>query len=510
MERLGTDAGCPELGLPALGSFLWSPDAVRDLAGCQIANHDLLDAIRALAFTIEGSVRRPIDYKNLGSEELGSVYESLLELHPVLSVDAGAFTLETAGGNERKTTGSYYTPSSLIARLLDSALDPVLDEAARKPDPESAILGLRVCDPACGSGHFLVAAAHRIARRLASVRTGDEEPPPGFVRKALRDVIGQCLYGVDINPMAVELCKVSLWMDALEPGKPLSFLDAHIQVGNSLLGATPALLRRGIPDEAFEPIEGDDKTACRDLRKKNRDERRGQATMFDRWDAPAWERLGNLAPVLAGLAAIPDDTIAGVHAKEQRYAELVRSSSYESATLWADAWCAAFVVRKQRVPDLTPRVELTERVFRAIEENPHQVSKGTKDEVARLARQYRFLHWHLAFPDVFQPLDRVEGDDILGWQGGFDVVLGNPPWERIKLQEQEWFAERRPEIAKAANAAVRRKMITQLSEHDPALYRRVSRRPTPGRRRESLCSGLRPLPTLRPGRRQHLRIVCRT
>ena len=470
MERLGTDAGCPELGLPALGSFLWSPDAVRDLAGCQIANHDLLDAVRALAFTVEGSVRRPVDYKNLGSEELGSVYESLLELHPSLSVDAGTFALETAGGNERKTTGSYYTPSSLIARLLDSSLDPVLDEAARKPDPEAAILALKVCDPACGSGHFLVAAAHRIARRLASVRTGDEEPAPGAVRKALRDVIGRCVYGVDINPMAVELCKVSLWMDALEPGKPLSFLDAHIVTGNSLLGATPALLALGIPDEAFEPIEGDDKAACRDLRKKNRDERRGQGTMFDRWDAPAWERLGNLAPVLARLAAIPDDTIAGVHAKEQRYAELVRSSSYESTKLWADAWCAAFVIRKERVPDLTPRVELTERVFRAIEENPHQVPKGTKDEVARLARQYQFFHWHLAFPDVFRPLDTIDDSDMLGWRGGFDVVLGNPPWERIKLQEQEWFAERRPEIAKAPNAAARRKMIAGLAESDPALY----------------------------------------
>src|SRR5262249_19424490 len=149
---------------------------------------------------------------------------------------------------------------------------------------------------------------------------------------------------------------------------------------------------------------GDDKAACRELRKKNRDERRGQAIMFDRWDAPAWERLGNLAPVLAKLAAIPDDTIAGIHAKEQRYAELVRSSAYEAATLWADAWCAAFVVRKERVPDLTPRIELTERIFRAIEENPHQVPQGTKDEVARLARQYRFFHWHLAFPDVFQPV----------------------------------------------------------------------------------------------------------
>jgi hypothetical protein len=400
MEKLGIDAGCPELGLSTLGSFLWSPKAVADLAGCQLANHDVLDAVRALAFTVEGQVRRPVDYRNLGSEELGSVYESLLELHPVLNADAGTFVLETAGGHERKTTGSYYTPSSLIARLLDSALDPVLGEAARKPDAEAAILALKVCDPACGSGHFLVAAAHRIARRLASVRTGDEEPAPEAVRKALREVIGCCVYGVDINPMAVELCKVSLWMDALEPGKPLSFLDAHILPGNSLLGATPALLRRGIPDDAFEPIEGDDKVACRDLRKKNRDERRGQGTMFGRWDAPAWERLGNLAPVLAKLAAISDDTIAGVHAKEERYAELVRSSPYESTKLWADAWCAAFVVRKERAPDLTPRVELTERVFRAIEENPHQVAKGAKDEIARMARQFRFFHWHLAFPDV--------------------------------------------------------------------------------------------------------------
>ena len=216
---------------------------------------------------------RAIDYKNLGSEELGSVYESLLELHPELNTTAGTFELKTAAGNERKTTGSYYTPASLVACLLDSALDPVLAEAAKQPDPEAAILRLKVCDPACGSGHFLIAAAHRIAKKLAAVRTGDDEPSPDEVRKAIRDVIGHCLYGVDINPDAVELCKVALWMEALVPGKPLSFLDHHIQCGNSLSGATPALLKRGIPDAAFEPIEGDDKAVCRDYRKQNRDER---------------------------------------------------------------------------------------------------------------------------------------------------------------------------------------------------------------------------------------------
>ena len=148
--------------------------------------------------------------------------------------------------------------------MLDSALDPLVEEALSKPDPEKALLNLKICDPACGSGHFLIAAADRLAKHLARLRTGDDEPSLTAIQHAKRDIIGRCVYGVDLNPMAVELCKVSLWMEALEPGKPLVFLDHHIQVGNSLIGATPALLAKGIPDEAFEPIEGDDQAACRE------------------------------------------------------------------------------------------------------------------------------------------------------------------------------------------------------------------------------------------------------
>ena len=114
---------------------------------------------------------RVVDYRNLGAEELGSVYEALLELHPV--IDGRTYSLGTAAGSERKTTGSYYTPTPLIRVLLDSALDPVLDEATDTADPEAALLALKVVDPAAGSGHFLIAAAHRIAHRLASVRSGE-------------------------------------------------------------------------------------------------------------------------------------------------------------------------------------------------------------------------------------------------------------------------------------------------------------------------------------------------
>ena len=424
MEKLGHDQGCPELGLPALDSFLFSREAIANLADCEIANHDLLDAIRALAFTADNRTRRAVDYKNLGSEEFGSVYESLLELHPVLHVEAARFELVTAGGNERKTTGSYYTPTSLINCLLDSALDPVLDEACAKPDPEEAILNLKICDPACGSGHFLIAAAHRVAKRLAFIRTGTEEPPEAR-RKALRDVVGRCIYGVDINPMAVELCKVNLWLEAIEPGKPFTFLDQHIQCGNSLLGTIPALLVQGIPDNAFEPIEGDDRKICSEYKKKNRQQREGQRTLFDEQGMP-WERLGDLATGMMQLEEMGDDTVEAVRHKQEYYNQLVKSSEYLFGRLWADAWCAAFVWKKNN----EFAYPITEEVFRNIEKNPRHIATWMREEIDRLAKQYQFFHWHLAFPDVFHvPTNGEQSENAeAGWSGGFDVVLGNPPY----------------------------------------------------------------------------------
>lgn len=471
MEKLGSDTGCPELGLPALGSFLFSAQAIPDLDSCEIANHDLLDAIRSLAFANDGHSRRVVDYKNLGSEELGSVYESLLELHPLVNIDAGTFELQTAGGHERKTTGSYYTPSSLIQCLLDSALDPVLEEATRQANPEAAILRLKICDPACGSGHFLIAAAHRVAKRLAAVRTGDNEPAPEATRTALRDVIGHCIYGVDLNPMAVELCKVSLWMEALEPGKPLSFLDHRIQCGNSLLGTTPALLLNGIPDEALDPIEGDDKEVCRMFKKQNKEERTGQGSLFDAADQP-WERLGDFAVGLLSLEEIDDATIAGIRQKQEQYEHLVRSSDYLYGRLLADAWCAAFVWKKTK----EFAYPITEEVFRRIERSPFSVALAMRDEILRLAQQYQFFHWHLAFPDVFRLPTGSENNENgqAGWVGGFDVVLGNPPWEQIQLDPREFFAFRFPTIASAAHMAARNKAIAELVNSNPNLYREFS------------------------------------
>jgi hypothetical protein len=441
MSKLGLDTGCPELALPALGSFLFSGDAVPNLEDCEISNFDLSEALRALAVTVANGVRRPVDYKNLGAEELGSVYESLLELHPRVNVDAASFELDVASGHERKTSGSYYTPTSLIDCLLDSALEPVLDEAARKPEPQKSILALKVVDPACGSGHFLIAAAHRIAKRLASARTGDEEPSPESTRTALRDVIGHCIYGVDINPMAVELCKVNLWMEALEPGKPLTFLESKIQCGNALVGTTPALLNDGIPDAAFAPLEGDSREACTKWKKINKAERASRERKQARFDFDApWIKLGKLAESLFAVDHVGDDSIEGIHQKERLYEQALRSGDYLDGRFLADAWCAAFVWKKSSLTEFP----ITEDIFRQIEMNPtafYNDKRSMTLEIQRLAAQYRCLHWHLAFADVFRPAqaNELNVNTSTGWKGGFDVILGNPPWVR-----QEFLKSAKP------------------------------------------------------------------
>ncbi|MEX2309819.1 MAG: N-6 DNA methylase [Pirellulales bacterium] len=448
-DALGKNEGCPQLGVSGLGSFLWRASSTADLLGPHqangeavlITNDDLLQAIRALAYVEQERVLRMVDYRNLGSEELGSVYESLLELHPVMDVEGKSFNLMTAAGNERKTSGSYYTHELIVQALLDRSLEPLVLEriqGKKGEEAENAILDLKVCDPATGSGHFLIAVAHRLARHLARVRTGEAEPSPEDYQHALRDVIGRCIYGVDINPMAVELCKVSLWMEAIEPSKPLTFLDHHIQCGNSVVGATPALLKSGIPNEAFKGIEGDDPAVCAEYRSQNRDERRGQ-TRLDFGDRTApWKHLGNLAIGLAQLERDDDDSVNSVRKKEQRYEEIVSSTDYLYGRFLADAYCAAFFwFKTKNLP-----YPITEETFRRIEKNPHNVAPWMREEIQNLAQRYQFFHWHLSFPGVFRvpAADETPENGMHGWNGGFDLMLGNPPWDTLSPDAKEFFA----------------------------------------------------------------------
>ncbi len=465
LDALGDENGRPELGLPGLGGLFDRTDADEPLDGLSLSNDYLLTAVRHLSLVRDTSSRRwrTVDYRNLDAEELGSIYESLLELVPKHSAVDRTFELIELAGNTRKTTGSYYTPSSLIECLLDSALDPVIDDAVKRgeqaataagePDPSDGIvnelLSLTVCDPACGSGHFLVAAARRIAKRVAAVRERNPEPTIDAVRHALHEVVARCVYGVDLNPMAVELAKVSLWMEALEPGKPLSFLDAHVKCGNALIGATPALLKRGIPDEAFKPIEGDDKKYAKVLEKQNANERANQASLFDLDDEAKVANIA-FAQSLRRITTAPADSLNDVRQQEAAYREWKTSAEYARAVHVADAWCAAFVWRKASgLP-----AAITEEMFRALQDpGGAAASRETHEEILRLRDEYGFFHWHLEFPDVFQVADdegRPTGPH--GWKGGFSSIVGNPPWDTLSPDTREFFGKLVPDIRKLSKA----------------------------------------------------------
>ena len=246
--------------------------------------------------------------------------------------------------------------------LLDSALEPVVAEHHRG---ESRQARARRCssssivDPACGSGHFLLAAARRLAAHVARLQANGT-PSAAEYRHALRQVVGRCIYGVDLNPMAVELCKVSLWMEAVEPGLPLTFLDSHIQHGNALLGTTPELMAKGIPDAAWDPIEGDDKKIASALKKRNKTAADGQRGLSSLWsESGSAESDALRAPSRSSrLRRMP---------MRQRSRGRSRSGkafssphAYRHQKFVADAWCAAFVWPKQpgALADAAPTNEL--------------------------------------------------------------------------------------------------------------------------------------------------------
>lgn len=468
--------GFAPLGLPALGSHLFAPPERPELQDLRLSNRQFYAAVRALSeITVDGT-RRPVNYAGLDSEELGSIYESLLELLPRIA-PGPRFELQTLAGNERKTTGSYYTPSSLIELLLESALDPVIEQAVQKgqtpAEKISHLKALKVIDPACGSGHFLIAAARRIGLKLAQLEEDTTQPSPAAQRRATRTVIAHCIYGADINPMATELAKVALWLESQDAGKPLAFLDHRLRVGNSLLGISEegmlveevikdtsktrqtdketTLTLLALPDEAFTVLEGDDKKVVSELKKTNKKERKAIAPAAG--NQPMLLGASTLGIKLGALNRIEPNTLQDVQAQESTFQAIENDSERLKRKALADAWCAAFLLPKvEGAPSLT-----TSTLY---ELQSGAALPDVRAAVADAAAQYHFLHPHIEFPDVF-------GD---AGKGGFDCVLGNPPWERIKLQEKEWFAQRVPEIAAAPNAAARTKLIKDLKTERPQIY----------------------------------------
>lgn len=453
-----------KMGILPLGGDLFASSGltvdgfnIREL-GC--SNRFLINIIENLTTfqdTTGSKVR--VNYRDLDVEELGSIYEALLELHPYFNTESEKPIFGFSEGSQRKLTGSYYTRHDLVAQLIKTALYPVLDDrlekAKTREEKEKVLLSIKVCDPAAGSGHFLIAAAKALGFELAKIRSDEENPGEKWVLDATRDVISQCIHGVDKNPDAVELCRISLWLTGHSSGKPLTFLDHKIKCGDSLVGVDNLdRLKKGIPDGAFKPVTGDNKAIASSLKKRNADFlKKRQYSLF-----------------LDGK----------MNDHQHRFAEEYQKLNEIKVESTKDYQKAKAVYTKTHVDPLWQKDHTACNLFTWAFFQPYEDEQSEKDAVtSELLAQYllsagslnakveglanarsqefRYFHWSLEFPDVFE-------------KGGFDLILGNPPWEKIKLIDSEFFSTRDLEIATARTAGIRKKLIKKLEEDRPNLF----------------------------------------
>jgi hypothetical protein len=420
LAHRGCRAG--SLRVPPFNGRLFSPAHAPLADSVPLDDGAVRSALVSLTTRTSGRGLERISYADLGVEHLGGVYERILDFRPEIGT---AVTLVRS--ERRKATGSFYTPRALTEYLVRRTLAPLVRDAA--PDQ---ILRLRVLDPAMGSGAFLVAACRYLAGAYEAALVREGRLSPGDIddadRAGFRRIVAQrCLFGVDLNPMAVQLGRLSLWLATLAAGRPLTFLDHHLRAGNSLVGASLA-------DLARDPFRG--RTAA------------GHATplpLFD--DESLDEALRTTVGPRLSIATDPGDTLDQVRAKERQLGHLDADDG--PLAQWkqvADVWCARWFPSADDA-DSQARVRTLGRagVFHALADTllgrasslPGHTSEALIAEARAAGRRERFFHWTLEFPEVFfepdgRPLD----------SSGFDAVLGNPPWEMLRGDRGEAAARR--------------------------------------------------------------------
>ena len=485
--------GDASIGLPPYNGELFDRERTPLLSCVRLGDAVMADVIDALSFERTPLGRQYINYRDLGVQQLGSIYERLLEREVVR--DGGNIVVRP-NVFARKDSGSYYTPDNLVDLIVRETVSPLADARTehfaakveetgseqmpedrrigrlKRLDPAERLLELKVCDPAMGSGHFLVNLVDYLADRVIEAMAEAEALVEGYlsplaeridgIRNTIMDnaedrgwtfdpaqlddrhivrrmVLKRCVYGVDKNPMAVELAKVSLWLHTFTVGAPLSFLDHHLRCGDSLFGAWV-------------------KPAIRRAEERNSLFLRGPLARATRAAAPM--------QIIEGLT---DAEIAEAHRSADIFAEVSEMTAPLHAfmsLLHAFGWLG---IRKKGPIKATfskwldglfgDQIAIAQgETFDSTDPHlPHLI------DALELAASERFLNWQVAFPGVWSDWEGAE------LKGGFDAVIGNPPWDRMKLQQVEWFAARRPEIAMAPRAADRKRMIAELQKAEDPL-----------------------------------------
>ena len=358
-----------------------------------------------------------VNYASLNVEEFGSVYEGMLEYDPIITKQAGVYQFDFVKGSGRSSSGSHYTPDELVQPLIKHSLDYVIEDrlksSDKKSEKEKALLSIKVCDVACGSGHILLNAARRIGAELAKVRAGEDQPSPAPLRQAIRDVIKSCIYGVDKNPLAVELCKVALWLEAHNPGEPLNFLDHHIKCGDAIVGlAHKEELENGIADEAFKNMPGDDKDIRAELAKRNKRERKDRKQRHFDFGESVGGSFADISMMFDRFNKLPESTIEEIEYKRKEYVKMSFGAKWLRLKILADIQVAQFFITKD---ETNVRKIVTDEEYMDYLSGTKPIHPMKAGKAGGIAGEKRFFHWFLEFPVVFAG-------------GGFDCILGNPPY----------------------------------------------------------------------------------
>ena len=507
------DKGDPSIGLPPYNGGLFAQQAAPLLERISLSDAILAPIIYDLSHTESSAGRRFVNYRDMTVQQLGSIYERLLEREPAR--DAGGHIVVRPNSYARKDSGSFYTPQPLVDLIVERTLDPLLAERRaafqtradalqsdrrkkedrlaelRRLDPAQAALDLKILDPAMGSGHFLVTAVDYLSdaitelveythtaapwledlysspllKRIAALRRDilDRAHASNWVidEAQLTDqaiirrmVLKRCIYGVDKNPLTVELAKVSLWLHSFTVGAPLSFLDHHLRCGDSLIGL------------------------------RVHDATRELARLGGLTSGSAVQAAENATQGMQRIEQLSDADVSEVEESANLFAEVEKTTAPLRGlldTFCGMHWLSAGLKKKERTAFEQPLVGAIalghEQAFPLLAHGPAGVDAADPirqrsfwpaftelwNAARRIADRENFLHWQVAFPGVWRD-----------WQdanpaGGFDAVIGNPPWDRIKLQEVEWFATRSSKLALAPTAAARRRGIKQLRDQDDPL-----------------------------------------